>query len=153
MTLTGGIIPVKGRCTVTLTVSSATAGSYTNTIAANALITGPAGGNSAAADATLIVGPPIAPTIAQSFSPASVGENATSTLTLKLSNTNAYALTQAALTDTLPSNLSISTSPAASDDLFRILVNHHRRRYAHGRHHPRRRKLFGHLDGIERCRG
>ncbi|MDP9084474.1 MAG: S8 family serine peptidase [Pseudomonadota bacterium] len=54
-TLTGAIIPVKSSCTVTLTVSSTTAGSYTNTIAASALSTGPAGGNSTAAAATLTV--------------------------------------------------------------------------------------------------
>jgi serine protease len=113
-TLTGAIVPVKSSCTVTLTVSSATAGSYTNTIAANALSTGPAGGNKAAATATLTVTPPIAPTIAEGFSPTSVGENTKSTLTITLSNTNAYALTQVALTDTLPSNLRIATSPAAS---------------------------------------
>jgi serine protease len=112
--LTGAIIPVKSSCTVTLTVSSATAGSYTNTIAANTLSTGPAGGNKASAAATLTVTSPIAPTITVGFSPVQVGENSKSTLTITLRNTNAYALTQAALTDSLPSNLSFATSPSAS---------------------------------------
>ena len=110
----GAIIPAKSSCVVTLTVSGAKAGSYTNSIAANALATGPAGGNTVAATATLTVTAPIAPTIAQSFSPTQVGENTHSTLTLTLGNTNAYALTRAALADTLPSNLSLVTSPAAS---------------------------------------
>jgi serine protease len=56
VTLSGAIIPVNGSCTVTMSVKSATAGSYTNTIAANALMTGPAGGNTApAAAASLTV--------------------------------------------------------------------------------------------------
>jgi serine protease len=114
VTLTGAIVPAKGSCSVTLTVSSATAGSYTNSIAASALMTGPAGGNTAAATATLTVTAPIAPTISAAFSPSSVSVNAASTLTITLSNKNAYALTQAALTDTLPGNLSLAASPAAS---------------------------------------
>jgi serine protease len=113
-TLTGAIIPVISSCTVALTVSSATAGSYTNTIAANALSTGPAGANRTPAAATLTVTPAIAPTIAQVFSPASVGENTASTLSITLNNTNAYALTKVTLTDTLPSNLSVAASPAAA---------------------------------------
>lgn len=113
-TLSGATIPAGSTCTVTLSVSSTTAGSYTNSIAANALTTGSAGGNSAAASATLTVTSPIAPGIVETFSPTSVGENIQSTLTITLSNTNAYALTQVALTDTLPSNLSIAASPAAS---------------------------------------
>jgi len=113
-TLTGAIIPVNGSCTVTLAVSGTTAGSYTNTIAANALQTGPGGGSSVAAAATLTVTAPVAPTIAQTFAPASVGENTASTLTISLTNPNPYALTQAALTDALPAGLTIATSPAAA---------------------------------------
>jgi serine protease len=56
VTLSGAIIPVNGACTITMSVKSAAAGTYTNTIAANALMTGPAGGNTAAAaDASLTV--------------------------------------------------------------------------------------------------
>jgi serine protease len=121
VTLTGANIPAKSSCTVILTVSSTTAGSYTNSIAANALSTGPAGGNSAAVIATLTVTAPIAPTVAEAFSPTSVGENTASTLTITLSNTNAYALTQVAFTDTLPGNLSIATSPAASNTCSGLL--------------------------------
>ncbi|HVW67695.1 MAG TPA: S8 family serine peptidase, partial [Steroidobacteraceae bacterium] len=114
VSLANAIIPANGSCSITLSVSSTTAGTYTSAIAAGALSTGPAGTNSAAQSATLTVTAPIAPTISQSFSPSSVGEKAQATLTITLSNTNAYALTQAALTDTLPSNLTIATSPAAA---------------------------------------
>ncbi|MDP9009186.1 MAG: S8 family serine peptidase [Pseudomonadota bacterium] len=55
VTLTGANIPAKGSCNVTFSVQSATAGTYTNTVAINALMTGPAGGNTAAATATLTV--------------------------------------------------------------------------------------------------
>jgi serine protease len=113
--LTGAIIPAKGTCTVTVPVSSATAGSYTSNIAANALTTGPAGGNTATATATLSVTAPIAPTITETFAPASVSTNSNSTLTISLSNSNAYPLTQVALTDALPSGLSVATSPAATN--------------------------------------
>ena len=113
--LTGAIIPAKGTCTVTVPVSSTTAGSYTSNIAANALTTGPAGGNTATATATLTVTAPIAPTITETFAPASVSTNSNSTLTISLSNSNAYPLTQVALTDALPSGLSVATSPAATN--------------------------------------
>lgn len=59
VTLTGANIPSNGSCSITLSVKSTTAGSYTDAIAANALATGPAGGNSAsAASASLTVTAP-----------------------------------------------------------------------------------------------
>jgi serine protease len=108
--LTGAIIPANGSCTVTLPVSSSTGGTYTNTIPANALTTGPAGGNTATATASVTVTAPVAPTISVAFAPSSVSTNSQSTLTITLSNSNAYALTKAALTDTLPSGVTVATS-------------------------------------------
>jgi serine protease len=58
VTMVGAIIPAKGSCAITVSVESATAGAYTNTIAANALTTAPAGGNSASASASLTVSAP-----------------------------------------------------------------------------------------------
>lgn len=55
VTLSGAIIPVDGSCDVTLSVTGTTAGTYTDTIASNALMTGPAGGNTAPASASLTV--------------------------------------------------------------------------------------------------
>lgn len=116
VSLANANIPANGSCTVSLPVSSTAAATYTNSIAAGALSTGPGGSNTAAAPtATLTVTAPVAPTITQSFSPSSVTENSKSTFTITLSNTNAYALTQAALADTLPANLTIATSPAAAN--------------------------------------
>jgi serine protease len=55
VTLAGANIPANGSCELTLSVKSTTAGMYTNTLGANALMTGPAGGNTAAASASLTV--------------------------------------------------------------------------------------------------
>ena len=55
VSLSGANIPVQGACTVTLSVNSAAAGTYSNTIASNALMTGPAGANAAPASASLTV--------------------------------------------------------------------------------------------------
>jgi hypothetical protein len=51
-------IPADGNCTVTVPVESATPGTYTASLAAQALMTAPAGGNSAAATASLTVTAP-----------------------------------------------------------------------------------------------
>jgi hypothetical protein len=55
ITLTGANIPQLGSCTVTLSVQSATAATYTIAIAANTLSTGPAGSNTDATTASLDV--------------------------------------------------------------------------------------------------
>ena len=55
VTMAGANIPANGSCSITLSVKSATVGNYTNSIAANALSTGPAGSNSAGASASLDV--------------------------------------------------------------------------------------------------
>ncbi len=51
VTLADANIPANGSCTITMSVKSATAGGYTNSIAAQSLMTAPAGGNAASAAA------------------------------------------------------------------------------------------------------
>jgi hypothetical protein len=58
VTMAGANIPANGSCTMTLTVKSTAAGTYANPIAANALSTGPAGGSSGTASASLTVTAP-----------------------------------------------------------------------------------------------
>jgi serine protease len=58
LTLSNAVIPPSGSCTVSLAVSASSVGSYSNSIAAHALSTGPAGSNSAASAATLTVATP-----------------------------------------------------------------------------------------------
>src|SRR5204863_2489199 len=68
-----------------------------------------AGASTAAANASLSVLAQL--TVAKAFSPASIGANATSVLTITLTNPNATAVTGAALTDNYPANL-VNTSSA-----------------------------------------
>jgi hypothetical protein len=56
--LSGAYIPANGSCAITLPVQSATAGSYTSTVSAKALTTGPAGANALSATAVLSVTAP-----------------------------------------------------------------------------------------------
>ncbi len=58
LTLTGANIPADGSCTISVNVMSSSAGNYTDMIAANALSTGPAGGNVDSASAALSVTAP-----------------------------------------------------------------------------------------------
>jgi serine protease len=58
VSMAGANIPAKGSCSMTVSVKSAAAGSYVNVIAAKALSTASAGGNSAGASADLTVTAP-----------------------------------------------------------------------------------------------
>ncbi len=58
VTMAGAIIPANGTCTMTVSVKSTAAGTYTNSITANALSTGPAGSSSGSASASLTVTAP-----------------------------------------------------------------------------------------------
>jgi serine protease len=113
-TLAGATVAANGSCTITIPVSSATSGSYANIIAANAVSSTPATGASAAASAVLIVAVPAPPTVTEAFAPASIAPNDTSALTITLGNANTFALTGAALTDTLPANLTMAATPAGT---------------------------------------
>jgi serine protease len=69
-------------------------------------------GTAATACPTPLAVTPVPPTVAAAFSPASVGENVASMLTITFSNTNSFDLTRSGFTETVPANLSIQTSPA-----------------------------------------
>lgn len=55
-----------------------------------------------------------APTVAKSFTPATIAANATSTLTITLTNGNTSNITGATFTDTYPANLKNAGTPAVS---------------------------------------
>jgi uncharacterized repeat protein (TIGR01451 family) len=108
----GATIPAAGGCTITVPVTTASGGSYVNTIAAGALQT--QGGSNAAptTDTLTVLG---TPTVGKAFSPSSIVAGATSRLTLTLSNGNATQATLIAdLVDTLPSGLTLD--PAQTID-------------------------------------
>jgi serine protease len=69
-------------------------------------------GTAATACPTALTVTPVPPTVAEGFSPASVGENVVSTLTITFSNANGFDLTQSGFTETVPANLTLQTSPA-----------------------------------------
>jgi serine protease len=120
---TGGATPQvtvasSGAGTLMLTVTDS-AGHMDNTATVSFTAAGVAtvhapssAGTAATACPTPVTVTPVAPTIAQAFSPASVSVNATSTLTITFSNTNGFDLTQSGFTETVPANLSIVTTPA-----------------------------------------
>jgi serine protease len=128
-TVTGGVTIQSGGNSAQVTVvHSGTPGTLTLTVtdSANntdkAIVTFGAGGvftsapssvgTAVTACPTPMTVTPAAPTVSEEFSPASVGMNAASTLTITFSNTNAFALTQSGFTETSPANLSVQTSPA-----------------------------------------
>ncbi|MBK9614340.1 MAG: DUF11 domain-containing protein [Uliginosibacterium sp.] len=102
-----------GGCDVSVDVTSATPGSYLNTIAAGQLVT-TSGSNQQPATASLAVGPGalVPPGVSKAFSPAAVAVGGISQLTITLSNANASVLTLSAdLIDTLPAGLQVSATP------------------------------------------
>ncbi|MEO8740598.1 MAG: IPTL-CTERM sorting domain-containing protein [Casimicrobiaceae bacterium] len=108
LTLSGGTIPGNGSCTVTVNVTSAVGGSYVNTTGAIST----SAGSVPAAQGTLTV---IVPTVAKSFTPATIGFFGVSVLTIAVTNTSATtAITSVAFTDNYPANLQNTAAPAAA---------------------------------------
>ncbi|MDE2305110.1 MAG: S8 family serine peptidase, partial [Gammaproteobacteria bacterium] len=111
----GPTVTASGTGTLTLTVTDSSGATDVATITlvgGVATTTAPssAGTATSACPSALAVNV-AAPTVAVAFSPSSVGENAVSTLTITFSNSNPFALTQAAIDYTLPANLTIASSP------------------------------------------
>jgi serine protease len=104
--------------TLTLTVTDS-AGHMDNTASVSFTAAGAptvmapsSAGTAATACPTPLTVMPAAPTVSEAFSPASVGPNAASTLTITFANSNGFALTQSSFTETAPANLTIQTTPA-----------------------------------------
>ena len=99
--LAGGTVPANGFCTVSVSVLSNIAGSYTNTIPAGGVTTTEGVSNEEPTNARVIISTP--PTVGKQFDPAVIPPNGTSKLTIFLGNDNASAITlTSAFTDTLP---------------------------------------------------
>jgi serine protease len=88
----------------TASVDFTTAGAATSAPAA-------AGSSTAACptSSTFVAQPP---TVTAAFSPSNITSNGSAVLTLTLQNANPFALTQTALTQSLPANLSVAETPA-----------------------------------------
>ena len=103
--------------TLTLTVTDSAGHMDTGTVSftstgAATVNTPSSAGSAATACPTPMTVTTMPPTVSETFSPTSVGENVASTLTITFSNANAFALTQTGFTETVPANLSVQTSPA-----------------------------------------
>ncbi len=110
--------PVAGG-TLTLTVTDSGGNVDVETVtfptATSATSTAPTtAGTSKTACPTPLVVSPSAPTITQSFAPASVAPSTVSMLTITFANSNGFALTQSSFSTTLPANLVIPAAPAPS---------------------------------------
>jgi len=97
--------------TLTVSVSGADVGTYSNSVA----VSGGGGidnSNNTATDSTKVVG---APTFTESFSPSSIAINGTSTVTFTLGNPSANPVTLSGLafSDTLPAGLTVATPSGA----------------------------------------
>jgi uncharacterized repeat protein (TIGR01451 family) len=107
--LSGGTVPVNGSCTVSADVLATTAGLYNNIIPVGAVTTANAGSNTAQTTAALTVLQ--GPSISKSFSPSTIAPGGLSTLTITLINPTGAILTNANVTDPLPSGLVIAATP------------------------------------------
>ncbi len=114
LTLAGATLSNNGgTCTVTVNVTSATAGAYTNTT--NAVTINGSANSPAGATASDVLTVLDHPTVTKGFSPTSIAPGGTSTLTITLANSNAgNNITGVDFTDTYPSNLVNAASPAAA---------------------------------------
>ena len=109
---------VAGQCVVYVLVTSsptAVPGAVTNTIASGGLNIG-GYGNQNPASGVVTLTAPAAVSVSKTFSPTTIAPNGTSTLTITVANTAAgsASLTGLALTDTLPSGVTIAATPNAS---------------------------------------
>ena len=120
VSLTGVTLGTNSFCTMSVPVTVAAVGSYTNTIAVGQVTTTEGSTNPDPASATLVA--VNTPGITKAFGAASIAVGGSTTLTFTLSNTNVTALTGAAFTDNLV-NMSIATPGAATGSCTGVGTN------------------------------
>jgi Ice-binding-like len=117
VTLTGGIIPANGSCTVSVNVAADCGCTYYNSVSVGALLTDN-GSNPALAAATLTVtkaAPGGLPKVSKYFYPDEVKPGVPTTLTITLTNPNATVATLTApFTDHLPSGMVLTGVPTTA---------------------------------------
>ena len=110
--LSGAGIAGGATCSISVNVSSFQQGNLTNTLPIGAIASTQGATNPSAASATLTV---LAGTgLGKSFSPNVIAPNGVSTLTITLYNSNVFALTNVAFTDTLPAGVTIGSPTNAA---------------------------------------
>ncbi|MDE1961599.1 MAG: DUF11 domain-containing protein, partial [Xanthomonadaceae bacterium] len=114
VTLTGATIPANGSCNVTVTVTSATAGSYTNTIPAGGVTTTNGGSNTTPTSATLTVNTAANLTLSKT-GPATVTAGGSVVYTIGLGNSGGTPSgTTATVSDVLPAGVVANSVAAGS---------------------------------------
>jgi uncharacterized repeat protein (TIGR01451 family) len=106
--LSNGSVPATGSCTVSASVTAATAGTYTNIIPPGAVTTTNGGSNIAQATAQLIVLQ--GPTLNKSFSPSTIAPNGLSVLTISIVNPTGIAINNVNVTDNLPAGVTLAAT-------------------------------------------
>jgi uncharacterized repeat protein (TIGR01451 family) len=119
LTVSGITLPAGGSCTVTENdvVGAAAGNTYLNTIPAGALTTTTANVPTnavAASDDFTVMASATLPKPTQAFSPAQIGVNGTSTLTMSFSNPNGADITGVGFTDTMTAGAVITGMPTTT---------------------------------------
>ncbi len=113
LSLSGGSLAAGASCTITVSVTSAAAGSYLNPPSSMSVtVTNAPAGSLAANAATLTVVNP--PGVTKSFGTNPILAGGTSLLTITLSNGNAVAITGVIFTDTYPVGVTNSTTASTT---------------------------------------
>src|SRR4029079_17838999 len=109
LAVSGATIPENATCTVQVNLTASTTGNFVNTLAVGAVTSTNAGASTALATATLNV--QNLPTATKTFTPANIAVNATSVLSIAITNGNASALTGVAFTDSYPAGVVNTGTP------------------------------------------
>jgi uncharacterized repeat protein (TIGR01451 family) len=107
VSMTGLTIPPGMACSTSDVIQGTTVGTKVNT----AIATSTNGGSGAPATATLVVLPPLPPTLAKSFSPDNVRVGDTTTLTFTLTNPNLVGLSRITFADPFPPGIAVAANP------------------------------------------
>jgi len=117
ITFTGGALAANAECMITVDVTSATVGSYTNDMAMESESVTSSLGDGAVAEATLTVEPIVAPGFTAEFSPATIDPGGISTLTFTIDNTaNLIDAGSLAFEDAFPQGMVVAPEPEAQND-------------------------------------
>lgn len=121
VSLGGATVAANSSCTFRAFVVASKAGTFTNTIGQNAITSqqGLTNGNPASAPLEVLA----QPGISKGFTPAQISSGGTSTLRIRLDNSNATAITLTSqLVDALPGNVFVAAAPNINGNLGGAVV-------------------------------
>jgi LPXTG-site transpeptidase (sortase) family protein len=119
VTLTGGTIPPDGTCTIVFTVTSNTAGTYDNSIAANSITNDQGVGNAlfrTNPDLVVVNSTTLPVGLTKTFQTNPIQPGQTSRLRIRITAPADTSISQINITDTLPAGLVIANPPAPVDN-------------------------------------